>query len=85
MPEEIELKLVLDPRDIPLLRKSPTLSRVGPGNATRKRVVTTYYDTSSLALLRNAVALRVRKTRHGHVQSIKIDSANGRYPEPDPH
>ena len=80
MPEEIELKLVLDPRDIPLLRKSPTLSRVGPGNATRNRVVTTYYDTSSLALLRNAVALRVRKTRHGHVQSIKIDSANGRYP-----
>jgi inorganic triphosphatase YgiF len=80
MPTEIELKLALDLRDVPLLRKSPTLNRVGLGKATRKRIVTTYYDTPSLSLLHNAVALRVRKVGHDHVQSIKVDRANGSYP-----
>ena len=70
MPQEIELKLALDPRDVPLLRKSPTLNRIGPGKATRKRIITTYYDTPSLSLLHNAIALRVRK------RSLRASSAD---------
>ena len=78
IPQEIELKLAVNPRDIPRLRKSLTLNRVGSDKATH--VVSTYYDTPSLSLLHNAIALRLRTVGHHHVQSIKIDSDNGRYP-----
>ncbi len=37
--------------------------------ATRKRLVTTYYDTSSLSLLHNGIALRVRKAGRDHAAS----------------
>ena len=78
IPREIELKLAIDPGDVPRLRKSLALDRVGPGKATR--VISTYYDTPSLSLLHNAIALRLRTVGHHHVQSIKIDSDSGRYP-----
>lgn len=76
-PQEIELKLAIDPRAVPRLRKSLALERVGAGKATH--VVSTYYDTPSLSLLHNAITLRVRTVGHHHVQSIKIDSDTGRY------
>ena len=78
IPREIELKLAIDPGDVPRLRKSLALDRVGPGKATR--IISTYYDTPSLSLLHNAIALRLRTVGHNHVQSIKIDSDSGRYP-----
>ena len=78
IPREIELKLAIDPGDVPRLRKSLALDRVGPGKATR--IISTYYDTPSLSLLHNAIALRLRTVGHRHVQSIKIDSDSGRYP-----
>ena len=80
MPEEIELKLALDPHDVPRLRNTSTLKRFGSGGKTRKRIITTYYDTPSLALRRNYIALRVRKIGHNHLQSIKIDPPNGHFP-----
>ena len=80
MPEEIELKLALDPHDVPRLRNTSTLKRFGSGGETRKRIITTYYDTASLALRRNHIALRVRKIGRNHLQSIKIDPPNGHFP-----
>ena len=78
IPQEVELKLAIDPRDVPRLRKNLALDRVGSGKATH--VVSTYYDTPSLSLLHNAITLRLRTVGHHHVQSIKIDSDTGRYP-----
>jgi triphosphatase len=80
MPEEIELKLTLDPHDVPLLRNSSILKRLGSGGEIRKRIITTYYDTSSMSLLRNRISLRVRKIGHDHLQSIKIDRPNDHFP-----
>ena len=61
MPEEIELKLAVDARDVERLRNSSILRETRLKHTGRRCLVNIYYDTPSFSLLRSGVILRVRK------------------------
>lgn len=71
MPEEIELKLRLRPQDIDVLRRCRLLRRLACARARTRRLVSIYYDTPDLALLRMALSLRVRRMTGRWYQSVK--------------
>jgi inorganic triphosphatase YgiF len=75
VPQEIELKLAVDPRDVRRLRESPILRAPGLKHTARQRLVSTYYDTPSFSLQRSGVILRVRKIGRERVQSVKMNAA----------
>ena len=75
MPQEIELKLAVDPRDVPRLRDSPILCASSLKHTARQRLVSTYYDTPSFSLQRSGIMLWVRKIGRERMQSVKLDAA----------
>jgi inorganic triphosphatase YgiF len=75
MPQEIELKLAIDARDIPKLRKDVRLRKLSLKQTGPRSLVSVYYDTPSHSLARNGIVLRVRKIGHERVQCVKINAA----------
>lgn len=72
-PSEIELKLEVDPKDLPRLRASPLLKGRGK---TRARLVSRYFDTPDRTLERAGYTLRLRETRGGTIQTIKREGGH---------
>lgn len=70
-PREIELKLRIPPEALSRLMKHRLLRRHGKGGAAPKRLISTYFDTPDFRLMREQVALRVRKVGQRHIQTIK--------------
>ncbi|MSP50665.1 MAG: CYTH and CHAD domain-containing protein [Alphaproteobacteria bacterium] len=68
---EVELKLALDPADLPRLKQHPLLRASRP-STTRLEAV--YFDTSDLRLAQRNLTLRVRRAGHRHVQTVKSGS-----------
>jgi triphosphatase len=67
--DEIELKLRLDPADLPRLKE---LALPGaPARAVTRRLESVYFDTPDLRLYRRAVTLRVRRQGRRFVQTVK--------------
>ena len=62
MPQEIELKLAVDPRDVLRLRESRILRESSLKHTARKRLVSTYYDTPSFSLLQAASSSECAKS-----------------------
>jgi triphosphatase len=77
VPQEIELKLTVDPRDVRRLRDSPILRAPSLKHTARQRLVSTYYDTPSFSLQRSGIILRVRKIGRERMQSVKMNAADG--------
>ena len=77
MPQEIELKLTVDPRHVRRLRDSLILRAPSLKHTARRRLVSTYYDTPSFSLLQNGAVLRVRKVGRERMQSVKMNAADG--------
>jgi len=75
MPQEIEIKLAIDPRDVSRLRNSAILRASNGAHAHRTRLISTYYDTRSSSLQRGAIVLRVRKNGRKRVQSVKLNAS----------
>ena len=70
VPNEIELKLEIEPGHIPRLEAHPLLEAV----AARREIQTlrsVYFDTDDFALCESDVALRVREVGGRYIQSIK--------------
>lgn len=68
-PREIELKLRIPPEALPRLMKHRLLRRKdGP---VQQRMISTYFDTPDFRLMREQVALRVRKVGQRHIQTVK--------------
>lgn len=68
---EVELKLALDPADLPRLKKHPLLRAVRPSTS---RLKATYFDTSDLRLAESNLTLRVRSRGRQHIQTVKSGS-----------
>lgn len=71
MPTEIEVKFQLGPDKRALVEQHPLLVNCQEGSARLSTLISTYYDTPELALKQKRVALRVRETGQGFVQTIK--------------
>ena len=75
MPQEIELKLAIDARDVPKLRKAFVLDDLKLKHARPRSLVSIYYDTPSHSLARRGIMLRVRKIGHERMQCVKMNAA----------
>lgn len=83
MTVEIELKLALPPMQATRLKRHPLLT--GAGRPLRRRLVSVYFDTPELDLMRAQAALRVRRVGRGWVQTVKIGggSTGGLHQRPE--
>ena len=79
MPDEIELKLGLEPEQLNRFRRHGLLRSLAQGRARTHHLVTTYYDTPELALRQKGAALRVRR-RDGKAlcQTLKVPATSRR-------
>lgn len=68
---EIELKLLIDPADIPRLRRHPLLKALCPSGPKTRKLVSIYFDTDNFALKNQAIALRVRRSGRQWIQTVK--------------
>ncbi|MDD5241277.1 MAG: CHAD domain-containing protein [Sulfuricella sp.] len=68
---EIELKLLIDPADVPGLRRHPLLKTLCPAGPATRRLVSTYFDTDDFALKNHGIALRVRRDGRKWIQTVK--------------
>jgi triphosphatase len=73
---EIELKLALAPDDMARLAERPCLSAGRLAEPTSKRLSSVYYDTPDFALAAQGIAVRVRRTGSGFVQTVKTAGTN---------
>lgn len=71
MATEIELKLLINPADIPRLRRHPLLKAHATGRARSRNLLSIYFDTPDLNLRQQRVALRVRRIGSDWVQTVK--------------
>lgn len=69
--DEIELKLGLSPDEAPRLRHAAMLRGL---NASRRLLHSVYFDTPDLALMRQGVALRLRKVGRAWIQTVKAEA-----------
>jgi inorganic triphosphatase YgiF len=67
---ELELKLLIDAKDIPRLRRLPILQHASK-SAKKQRLQTTYFDTPDLRLRQKGIALRVRRIDGKWIQTVK--------------
>ena len=70
---ETELKLLLAPQDLRLLRRDPGIRALQQGRASTRLVRSVYYDTPEFALLRAGLALRLRSEGKRWLQTLKTE------------
>ena len=70
-PVETELKLRLDAEHAARLWRHPYLKSVADGRPVRRLLLSIYYDTPDLELMRQGVALRVRRSAGRWIQTVK--------------
>ncbi|WP_211465382.1 CYTH and CHAD domain-containing protein [Collimonas silvisoli] len=68
---EIELKLLLEARDVASFRRHPLLKHYAIGKPQSRQLTSIYFDTPDLQLQQNHSALRVRKVGRRWVQTCK--------------
>ncbi|TWA74610.1 inorganic triphosphatase YgiF [Azospirillum brasilense] len=72
---EVEMKLHLDPRDLPRVADLPALKEKAEGAPAVRALRTVYYDTPDRRLFLGGVALRVRQDGDRFVQTLKTINA----------
>ena len=71
MHTEIELKLLIDRADIPLLRRHPLLNTACKSRPKRRKLHNIYFDTPNFDLTGKAIALRLRRVKSRWIQTVK--------------
>jgi triphosphatase len=69
---EVELKLLVPPREVERLRRHPRLLALSEGRAVTRALESRYFDTPSLDLARAGVALRLRRVGRLTIQTVKV-------------
>ena len=84
-PQEIELKLAIDPTALPRLKRHAALLAAAAGPARSARVTSVYYDTPEFDLRDAGVVLRVRRDGRRWLQTLKGagSSAAGLHQRPE--
>lgn len=72
--QEVELKLLVPPEDLPRLRRHPRLRALAQGRPRTRALESFYFDTPDLDLARQGVALRLRRIGRSLVQTVKTDT-----------
>ncbi|GAO37832.1 adenylate cyclase [Sulfuricella sp. T08] len=68
---EVELKLLIDPADIPRLRRHPLLKALCPSGPKTRKLTSIYFDTDDFVLKNQDIALRVRRSGRQWIQTVK--------------
>jgi len=68
---EVELKLLIDPVDIPRLRRHPLLKALCPAGPKMRKLTSIYFDTDDFVLKNRDIALRVRRSGRQWIQTVK--------------
>jgi inorganic triphosphatase YgiF len=76
MNDEVELKLNINRKDAPRLRKHPAIAVAGIGKPTTHKLLSIYYDTPDLTLLDAEISLRVRHISGRWIQTIKATGSS---------
>lgn len=71
MPNEIELKLRIAAKDVLRLRRHPAIRKQLISLPVTRRLVSIYYDTPDLQLLKRKISLRVRRMSGRWFQAVK--------------
>jgi triphosphatase len=77
VPVETELKLAIAPEAIARVTRHPVLRGLRRGPARKTRLTSTYYDTEDLMLVREGVALRLRRDGRKWLQTVKGPAERG--------
>ncbi len=85
MPNEVELKLLVDPRDTTRLLRHPMLRASTRQKLPTQRLLSVYYDTPDLQLHKNKIAVRLRKVGKRWIQTVKTEGrvVNGLHERPE--
>jgi inorganic triphosphatase YgiF len=75
-PREVELKLLVEPADLPLLRRHRRVREAAISRASTRQLRSVYFDTRSLELLERGVTLRVRRVGRRRVQTLKLPAGD---------
>jgi len=73
MPNEIELKLLIDPQDISRLWRHPLLTAHTRRKLPVQKLLSIYYDTPELTLHTNKIAVRLRRAGKQWIQTVKTE------------
>ena len=73
MPNEIELKLLIDPRDATRLLRHPLLKAHTRQQLPTQRLLSIYYDTPDLTLHKSKTAVRLRRVGKRWIQTVKTE------------
>ena len=68
---EIELKLAVHPRHAARIRRHPLLCGISP---QRRLLLSVYFDTPGLDLMRRRIALRLRRVNDRWIQTLKAET-----------
>lgn len=73
MPNEIELKLLIDPSHLTRLLRHPLLKAHTQQKLPTQRLLSIYYDTPDLTLHKSKTAVRLRKVGKRWIQTVKTE------------
>ncbi|MCZ4281520.1 CYTH domain-containing protein [Kiloniella laminariae] len=73
---EVEIKLLLQPEELAVFRRSPFLKDLTLGKATLHRLLTRYFDTADHALKDKKMTFRLRRESGQWVQTVKSKEAD---------
>lgn len=73
MPNEIELKLLIDPSHLTRLLRHPLLKAHTRQKLPTQRLLSIYYDTPDLTLHKSRTAVRLRKIGKRWIQTVKTE------------
>jgi len=71
MSNEIEFKLLIDPKDIRRLQRHPFLTAHTRQKFPCQRLLSIYFDTPELILHRRKIAVRLRRVGRSWIQTVK--------------